>query len=447
MRYFVSIFVSSLIICSCSSDNSSELPEEPVINVENIYEEENKWIYSQMNRNYLWRTDLPDSLDCNYNNDPVTFFENLLSDKDQFSYCIRNSSYGTVTQTEKWGFAFQRYSTSNGEIYLQVLYIQSETLKQQGLKRGDWLKECNTNGADSKEFKKYEFTNNRFVETSKTFTASRAIDSTESTVLLDSVYHIGNKAIGYLCYLEYDSEKELEPALEKFKEAGIEELVLDLRYNPGGYVSTCKYLCNCIVDECAYNNIFQIHTYNDILSEELYKETGDRKKTEYYSAPRSSGTFLGKGIIPLNLERIYILTSKNTASASEATIICLQPYMEVIVIGENTRGKGVGSSTLRDSRFKYALQPIVFQYYNADMQTVPNSGIETDYCIANGYQTQKKEIGDIDEPLLSAALSIISGTYTYQENANGTITDNTLEAINQPSFVEEFQLKQKSHEY
>lgn len=447
MKKYIPFIVSSLIICSCSSDNSKELPEEPDITTENIYEEENKWIYSQMNKNYLWQSEMPDSLDCNYNNDPVTFFESLLSKKDRYSYCVRNSSYNTPPHIEDWGFTYQKYSTTDNDIYMQVLYIQSEELKQQGLKRGDWLKEQNTNISETKQFKKYHLTNNKFIETTKTFTATRGINYSASTVLLDSVYHIQDKRIGYLCYLEFNSQEDFVPALNRFKEQQIDELILDLRYNPGGYVSTCKFLCNCIVDESAYNNIFQIHTYNSILSEELYRNTGDSVKTEFYTAPQTSEeTTLTSGIIPLQLKRTYILTSRNSASASEATIICLRPYMEIITIGENTYGKGVGSSTLYDKRFKYALQPIIFQYYNADMQTVPESGITADYYISNGYETLRGEIGDIDEPLLSTALNIISGGPANIKHIKPQNNDIKLKPIDQPSFVEKYNLKTKYYE-
>ena len=447
MNKYISIIVSSLIIISCSSDNPKELSEEPNISAENIYDEENRWIYSQMNRNYLWRTNLPDSLDCNYSNDPVTFFESLLSDKDRFSYCLRNSSYNIKSDQYNWGFSYQEYSTPDNDVYMQVLYVSSEDLKQQGLRRGDWLKEHSTNTSNTKQFKKYILSNNKFIETTSLIISTRDIYNSNSTVLLDSVYHIQNKRIGYMCYLEFNTQQELAPALNKFKEAHIEEMILDLRYNPGGYVSTCKYLCNCIVNEEAYNNIFQIHSYNDILTEELYKDTGDSLNIEYYSHPKNTETSLTAGIIPLKLKRIYILTSHNTASASEATIICLRPYMEVIVIGEDTYGKGVGSSTLYDSRYKYALQPIIFQYYNADMETVPGSGIKTDYYISDGYETPKREIGDIDEPLLSTAINIITGNNTPIKNINHREDNIMLTPVGEPSFVKEHYLKMKKYEH
>ena len=81
--------------------------------------------------------------------------------------------------------------------------------------------------------------------------------------------------------------------------------------------------------------------------------------------------------------------------------------MDVIIIGEQTYGKGVGSWTIRDNRFKYQIQPITMRYHNANMESTPDDGIPVDYLIEDGYSTSKKELGDINEPLFMKALSII----------------------------------------
>jgi len=78
----------------------------------------------------------------------------------------------------------------------------------------------------------------------------------------------------------------------------------------------------------------------------------------------------------LNLTKVYIITTKSTASASELVINGLKPFINVIQIGDVTTGKNVGSITLYDSptfekegvnpSHKYAMQPLVLKIVNAD---------------------------------------------------------------------------------
>lgn len=117
--------------------------------------------------------------------------------------------------------------------------------------------------------------------------------------------------------------------------------------------------------------------------------------------------------------------------------------MEVIQIGETTVGKGVGSYTLYDKKYKYAIQPITMQYYNQLDQTVSNDGLAPDLFVEDGYNTSRKEIGDTTEPLLLAALSWILPSDYYFENTSRAINNEiSLTPIGEPSYVTEFNNKQ-----
>lgn len=444
-NYF--IIVIATIFAGCSSDiNLSE--EQPVYS-ENIYLEFNKWVYAQMNRQYLWREDLPDSLECNYDLAPKTFFQNLLSEKDRFSYLTTNPAYSGQS-AHNYGFAFQPCVDKIGNESAYVLYVQSESAKKSGLKRGDIIKFKDIShrliAVTRMAYK------DGIVENTKDCLEFTINDKTEmaNSVLLDSVYHINGKAVGYLCYLEYSAIEDVIEPIKHFKEEKITELILDLRYNPGGYVKTCQYLCNCIVPQQAYGNIFQQCGYNNVLTDFYLQSTGNGRTISFYGYPASSDKeILGPDILGLQLERVYILTSRYTASAGEATIICLQPYMDVITIGERTVGKGVGSWTISDAKYNYAIQPITMRYYNAANETTPDDGIAVDYLISDGYSISKKEIGNVDEPLLHCALTLISSDeYIHMETRTRSEFQNEnimLTPIGEPSFITEFNKKQ--HEY
>lgn len=429
------IGVILLVISSCSSDNDRLLSDEPIDKlVVGVYTKENQWVYEQMNHYYLWREDLPDSLSCDYTTDPVTFYKALLSSKDRFSYCTRNTYYTGPAERFDYGFAYQEYKSIEDDSLLQVLYVTSEDLRKQNLRRGDWLRKI---PLSSVCYERGKVENGAFQPLDTLIVEAISWGQERNTVYLDSIYSVGSSKVGYLCYLEFDNVKDLEAPIKRFYDAHVDELILDLRYNPGGYVRTCRYLCNSIVPEEGYGQVFQQCTYNDRVSEEYLKEFGSRTTKEYYEVPTDgSGQLLSSEIYGLKLKRLYILTSKNTASASEATVICLRPFMIVTVIGEQTYGKGVGSWTISEKQYKYELHPIIMQYYNASMETTPSDGIPADIEIAGGYVTVKKELGDRNEPLLAAALRCIEndGVSTSIVECITRTVYSELVPIGEPSF-------------
>lgn len=399
----IAVLLGVISFSSCTSDENLSSEVQNVVHSENVYLDFNKWIYSSMNHDYLWRNDMPDSLSCNYDLAPVDFYKSLLSTKDRFSYCEANSSYRSNSERTHLGYEYQEYRLDNGIVFMQVLYVTNPDLRTKGLKRGDVLipqedKKILVRGVIKQE--------NVFPV--DTIEASNPFGDPQ-TVYIDSIYNRNSHKIGYLCYLQFDGIEDLAPVFKKFYDAKIDDIILDLRYNPGGYVSTCKYLSNSIVNESGYNEIFQQCTYNDIITREKEEETGSGISINRFTVPDNGESVLGYPIYGLNLKRVFVLTSKNSASASEAAIISMRPFMNVIIIGEQTYGKGVGSWTIRDDRYKYQLQPITMRYHNALMETTPEDGLEVDYYVPDGYSTSKKEIGDTDEPLLATALNLIIG--------------------------------------
>lgn len=324
-----------LLLLGCGHEDDDILMEhssEP--SVEGVYIQENQWIYHQMNRHYLWRQDLPDSLACNYLLDPVSFFKSLLSTRDRFSYCEHNDSYS-------------QYTRGISDVLNPV------------------------------------------------------------AVLCDSIYAVGEHRVGYLCYRSFQDAEDLEPVMKHFYEEHITDLVLDLRYNGGGLISTCQYLCSSIVPESAYGQLMEYLQYNELITQERIRK-GQTATYQYRFRKATDGQpTLGLQVYGLRLTRLYVLTSRQTASASESTVICLRPYMSVVTIGEQTTGKGVGMETLHDSRYKYQLVPITFRYYNVQDETVPDDGLTPDVPVGGALDVSQSQIGCCEEPLLHEALSLI----------------------------------------
>ena len=223
----------------------------------------------------------------------------------------------------------------------------------------------------------------------------------DSTVSFDSIYIIDNKHIGYAIYDEFYDNADVRGLAVRMKNGEVNEMVLDLRYNPGGYLETCKDLASFVVPTEHLGKLFQQQRYNDIITEERAKK---------YNNAGIDSVFLESGswyaMWGLNLKRLFVLTSEDTASASEALIVGLRPYMEVIVIGTQTCGKDVGSYLIKDNKYKYQLRPITFKYYNALMQSTPVDGIVPDIIVENQDSIKR---GNTEEPLLQAALKYIEG--------------------------------------
>ena len=213
----------------------------------------------------------------------------------------------------------------------------------------------------------------------------------------------------------------MNDAFGEFKNAGVQELILDFRYNGGGSILTSTYLASMIYGTYT-NQIYCVTQYNDKLDEYFRNKYG----AEYFN-DRFESTIAGQDgaanvpINSLNLNRVYIITTSGSASASELVINGLKPSIDVVLVGENTHGKYVGSFTIKDyddfgnlnPNHKWALQPITLKIANSLGVSdyvdgfAPNFYAEED--IANLLP-----FGDENEPMLKAALDAIAGVAQFK---------------------------------
>lgn len=226
-----------------------------------------------------------------------------------------------------------------------------------------------------------------------------------STVSFDSVYVLKNQKIGYAIYDQFDNNADIRSLAVRMKNAKIDEMILDLRYNPGGYVSTCNELASFFVPTEHLGKLYQQQYYNRIITKE---------KAEKYHNNGIDSVYLKSGSWyeqwGLNLKRLVVLSTQNTASSSEALVVGLRPYMNVILIGTQTCGKDVGSYTIVDNNCKYLLQPITFKYYNSKMESTPEEGLIPDIIVEDDKKIKR---GNINESLLKAALKYIEENPLY----------------------------------
>jgi len=230
----------------------------------------------------------------------------------------------------------------------------------------------------------------------------------ENPIFESTIIDVGGENLGYLMYNGFTPSynSQLNNVFNNFKSNNVEHLVLDLRYNPGGSVLTASYLGSMITGQFT-GEVFAKLIYNSDLQANNYD-------FEFETQIDNSAT-----INSLNLDKIYVLTTEDSASASEMIINSLSPYIEVIQIGNNTTGKSQASITVYDSpnlereganpNHTYAMQPLVANTINKLNSSVPSNGLTPTISILEN-PSNYGALGNINEPLLAAAIADIQGT-------------------------------------
>lgn len=172
---------------------------------------------------------------------------------------------------------------------------------------------------------------------------------TLNSVLLYDTLHLSSGITGHLVFESFiePSEDELATAFSFFRNNGVQDLILDLRYNSGGYLYIAQILASYIAGNGYQGSTFVKLTYNDLH-------------------PEANITFkLINNPYPLSLTRLVVITSHETASASECIINGLRPYMDVVCIGDTTGGKPTGMNGGAIGK-KYFIAPVTFKTVNKD---------------------------------------------------------------------------------
>jgi len=255
---------------------------------------------------------------------------------------------------------------------------------------------------------------------------------TVNPVLKDSVYTTTNgHKIGYIVFNSFTSDANADPQLNTafayFAAQGVTDLVVDLRYNGGGYVSTAEYLDNLIVPS-SKNGSLMYNTYyssnlvagtDPLLKNQWRKDPSSGQDYNYaqfdYSVAGNAVNFLKAGSVT-NLARVFFIITGSTASASELTINNLRPEMDVQFIGQTSYGKPVGFFDIDIN--KYIMYTPEFSTKNSAAQGDYYSGFTpgtTGIPGVDDYDDPTKDFGDPTEGLLAHALLYVqTGSYTVQ---------------------------------
>ncbi len=230
---------------------------------------------------------------------------------------------------------------------------------------------------------------------------------TENPIFKTNIFEVAGENVGYLMYNGFtrDFDSQLNAVFGEFQANNIQNLVLDLRYNSGGSVNTAILLSSMIAGQTG--NIFSTEEWNTDIQSQLSVE----QTTNYFT-----NNDAGAPLNILNLNKVYVLTTKRSASASELVINSLDPYIDVVHIGTETAGKFQASITLYDApdfrrvnanpAHLYAMQPLVLKSLNAVGNTDYSQGLFPDIPQSENYSNMGT-LGTETEPLLATALQLI----------------------------------------
>jgi carboxyl-terminal processing protease len=185
------------------------------------------------------------------------------------------------------------------------------------------------------------------------------------TVSQTAVLGAGSSRVAYIHFRNFvqPSVEALNAAFTEVRDAGATELVLDLRYNGGGLVSVAQHLASLVAGPPVVGRVFVQFTHND-------KQTSRNTAYNFEAKPQA-----------LAVTRLVVIATRGSASASEAIINGLRPYMDVKVVGDTTYGKPVGQYGF--DFCEKVLYPVAFLVTNARGEADYFSGIPADCAAAD----------------------------------------------------------------
>lgn len=361
---------------------------------------QNLWVRTQLNTYYYWYQELPDLNPVNYAS-PEAYLEaaRYRPIDNHYSFitsAAANDSYYNDSQTIAFGFVNQQ--TSSEVIVLQV--YPGSPAAEAGLERGDRI--THVNGQSVAALAAAGSLNGAFganevgVAADVTFTKpagqSRQARMVKRLITVPSVsltraFDVDGRRVGYLNFKAFvrPSEAALNEAFAALRAAGVNELVLDLRYNGGGLVSVATQLASLIGGARTDGQVMFTQSHNAKLAPTW-------NETTRFANPDQA----------LNLSRLVVITTRGSASASELVINALRPYIPVAVIGDTTYGKPVGQYGF--SFCSKVLYPVAFTIRNANNEGDYFDGIPPTCAAADDPSHQ---LGDVEEGSLAEALTYI----------------------------------------
>lgn len=360
---------------------------------------QNRYVYDAMRDLYFWNTEVPTVNAASFQS-PEALLEALRYRPldERYSYIgARAAEEAFYSDSQFVGFGFGNRFDGDGLRILQV--FPDSPASEAGLQRGDRIVAIGGQsvialassgqlgaalGPSQEGFTiafRYQRQDGSVVDARMT---KRPV--TIPTVSVLNVYEVEGRKVGYLFFRNFvqPSREALDEAFSALRDVGATELVLDVRYNGGGLVSIAQHLGSLIGGTRTEGQVFAEYFHNS-------RNAFRNQITRFEGKPNT-----------LNLQRLVVITTSSSASASELVINALRPFIPVVTVGETTYGKPVGQYGL--TFCDKVLYPVAFTLRNANGQGDFFNGIAAD-CVA--ADDADRQLGDASEASLAEALHVI----------------------------------------
>ncbi|WP_048504582.1 S41 family peptidase [Chryseobacterium sp. BLS98] len=433
LPFLVAVSVFILSCTSCTRNDDEGAPVFPEGSTESV----NLWVQDSMKRYYYWAEQMPAKPD--YHLPVKDFFKSLLSSQDRFSFAVDTQDPSSYPRSVRnmYGFDYAVIQLANGSVVTTVkLVMKNSPAFNSGLERGMMITKINgtavtaanaeelTSSIKDKTVIELRVGNwkNGVVTDEKNITVYYGYSFEQP--LESKIFEKNGKKTGYLYIYDFPDgmTSSLNQKFAAFKAAGIQELILDLRYNYGGSVSSAAALCSLIPPGISSSSPFIIYKGN--------KNGGEVKRTfaRQIAYDPAALDFNALRTNALNLNKVYILTSGSTASASEIVINNLKPYMQVIQVGDVTLGKDMAGFMVEDKRkpkkISWQLHPVIYKVFNADGEGAYSNGIPPQIVAGEYAALPLLPLGDAQETLISAAMDNI-----YSKSAGKNALDESIKIL------------------
>ncbi|WP_373495264.1 S41 family peptidase [Aquiflexum sp.] len=422
--YIWMLLILAAPMISCNPESEDVDPGK----VENVVQQA---IFESMKEFYYWEDKLPETFNsANFSSNEEVLEALRFKELDRWSYLTTREAFNAAFTGQATGAHGVGLGIDQDENWFVTFVYRDGPAGKDGWQRGWQFLEIN-----GKAISEYKTANGGFnfqlgpneKGISNTF-KFRLPDGTETTrtilkdafqtnsVLHQTVYDLGSKKVGHWVYQSFRAtqgltptrSREVEDSFNYFMAENIDELVIDLRYNGGGSVAVTAQILNYIAPSAADGKV-------------MYMDKHNSKKSNFNKTVNFSKT--GN----LNLNRLIVITSRGSASASELLINCLTPYMEVVLIGDDTYGKPVGSFPLSSfnrtlSANNVELVPITFATANAQNRADFFDGFPANFKVGDDLT---RNWDNREEKRIKAALDFIN---------NGTISGRIMHDYYKPKW-------------
>ena len=401
---------------SCQEDEEVVVPQEPTPTPVAISSNGLRdTTFRIMQEWYLWNDKMPEVDPADYGS-AEDLLNALRFERDKWSYITEEKEYDDYFKRGEYqGYGYGPAFDGAGNLRVSLVYNDSP-FGRADVERGWIISKIN-----GFPISRNNYSNDLLEAPTNTFefvtpagnTVTETLEKTTvgiNTVLDYRVLEVNGRPVGYLAFNGFieKSLDELKPAFETFQQAQITDLVLDLRYNGGGRIDVAEYIATNLIGTRGTDRVFAQDSYNPTIQQAI---NADPEALAFTTRKFAAPDF------PLDLNRLVVIASGRTASASELLINGLRPFMDVLIVGENTYGKPVGSRPFRYGG--YAISPIVLKIVNDNGEGEYYEGFAPDVLVADDLS---RNFGDPKEARLKEALQFIeTGTFSDESSRRGPL--------------------------